>query len=245
MRGSDGRAGSLFSYVDLEARVPLRHPLRLIGTIVNEALEALSGDFSKLYSPMGRPSIPPERLLRALLLQAFYSIRSERQLVERIEFDLLFRWFVGLGIDDAVWDATSFTHNRDRLLAGEVAHKFLAAILAHPKVARLLSSEHFSVDGTLLEAWASLKSFRPKDGSGEPPAPGRNGERDFHGEARTNDTHASTTDEDAKLFRKGPGKEAKLCFMGHALMENRNGLVVGAVATRVSGHAERLAALPA
>ena len=243
MRGSDDRAGSLFSYVDLEARVPSSHPLRLIRAIVNEALEALSSNFSKLYSRMGRPSIPPERLLRALLLQAFYSIRSERQLVERIEFDLLFRWFVGLGIDDPVWDATSFTHNRDRLLAGEIAHNFLAAILAHPKVARLLSSEHFSVDGTLLEAWASLKSFRPKDGSGEPPAPGRNGERDFHGEARTNDTHASTTDEDAKLFRKGPGKEAKLCFIGHALMENRNGLVVGAVATKVSGHAERLAAL--
>ena len=243
MRGSDDRAGSLFSYVDLEARVPPSHPLRVIRGIVNEALGALSQDFSKLYSRVGRPSIPPERLLRALLLQAFYSIRSERQLVERIEFDLLFRWFVGLGIDDPVWDATSFTHNRDRLLAGEIAHKFLAAILADAKVARLLSSEHFSVDGTLLEAWASLKSFRPKDGSGEPPSPGRNGERDFHGEARANDTHASATDADAKLFRKGAGKEAKLCFMGHALMENRNGLVVGAVATRASGHAERLAAL--
>lgn len=243
MRGIDDRTGSLFSYVDLEARVPPRHPLRLIRGIVNEALEGLSADFSKLYSWTGRPSIPPERLLRALLLQAFYSIRSERQLVERIEFDLLFRWFVGLGLDERVWDASSFTQNRDRLLAGEIAHKFLAAILAHSEVARLLSSEHFSVDGTLLEAWASLKSFRPKDGSGEPPAAGRNGERDFHGEARTNDTHASTTDEDAKLFRKGSGKEAKLCFMGHALMENRNGLVVGAVATRASGHAERLAAL--
>ena len=243
MRGSEERAGSLFSYVDLEARVPASHPLRMIRGLVNEALGALSGEFSKLYSRMGRRSIPPERLLRALLLQAFYSIRSERQLVERIEFDLLFRWFVGLGIDDRVWDATSFTQNRDRLLAGEIAHKFLAAVLANAKVARLLSSEHFSVDGTLLEAWASLKSFRPRDGSGEPPAPGRNGERDFHGEARCNDTHASTTDEDAKLFRKGPGKEAKLCFIGHALMENRNGLVVGAVATKVSGHAERLAAL--
>jgi transposase len=243
MRGSDDRSGSLFSYVDLEARVPPSHPLRVIRRIVNETLEALSPEFSKLYSRMGRPSIPPERLLRALLVQAFYSIRSERQLVERIEFDLLFRWFVGLGIDDPVWDATSFTHNRDRLLAGEIAHTFLAAVLAHPKVAPLLSSEHFSVDGTLLEAWASLKSFRPKDGSDEPPAAGRNAERDFHGEARTNDTHASTTDEDAKLFRKGRGKEAKLCFIGHALMENRNGLVVGAVATKASGHAERLAAL--
>jgi len=243
MRGGDGRCGELFSYVDLEERVRADHPLRVIRSIVNEALSALEREFAALYAPIGRPSIPPEKLLRAMLLQAFYSIRSERQLVERIEFDLLFRWFVGLGIDDAVWDATSFTHNRDRLLAGEVAHKFLAAVLVHPKVARLLSSEHFSVDGTLLEAWASLKSFRPKDGSGEPPAPGRNGEHDFHGEARTNDTHASTTDADAKLFRKGPGKEARLCFIGHALMENRNGLVVGAVATKASGHAERLAAL--
>src|SRR5215470_6051319 len=160
MRGSDDRSGSLFSYVDLDARVPSSHPLRLIRAVVNETFERLSPEFSKLYSRMGRPSIPPERLLRALLVQAFYSIRSERQLVERIEFDLLFRWFVGLGIDDPVWDATSFTHNRDRLLTGEVAQKFLAAILAHPKVARLLSSEHFSVDGTLLETRASLKSFR-------------------------------------------------------------------------------------
>jgi transposase len=223
--------------------VPSGHPLRVIRGIVNEALEALSGELSRLYPRMGRPSIPPERLLRALLLQAFYSIRSERQLVERIEFDLLFRWFVGLGIDDPVWDATSFTHNRDRLLAGEIAHKFLAAILAHGKVARLLSSDHFSVDGTLLEAWASLKSFRPTDGSDEPPTPGRNGERDFHGQARRNETHRSTTDPDARLLRKGPGKEARLCFIGHALMENRHGLVVEAVATRASGHAERLAAL--
>jgi len=247
MRGSDQRAGSLFSYVDLEARVPSGHPLRVIRGIVNEALSALSEELSRLYPRLGRPSIPPERLLRALLLQAFYSIRSERQLVERIEFDLLFRWFVGLGIDDQVWDATSFTHNRDRLLAGEIAHKFLAAILAHRKVARLLSSDHFSVDGTLLEAWASLKSFRPTDGSDESPpgtlSSGRNGERDFHGQARKNDTHSSTTDPDARLYRKGRGKEAKLCFIGHALMENRHGLVVEAVATRASGHAERLAAL--
>jgi IS5 family transposase len=181
--------------------------------------------------------------MRALLLQAFYSIRSERQLVERIDYDLLFRWFVGLGIEDPVWDATTFTKNRDRLLEGDMAAQFLAAVLSQDKVKGLLSSEHFSVDGTLLEAWASLKSFRPKDGSGEPPAPGRNGERDFHGERRRNDTHASTTDPDARLFRKGPGKEARLCFMGHALMENRNGLIVGAVTTRASGHAERLAAL--
>src|SRR5258705_6175830 len=213
MRGSDQGNGSLFSYVDMEQRVRPDHPLRVIREIANASLKALSADFDALYSPFGRESIPSERLVRALLLQAFYSIRSERQLVERIEFDLLFRWFVGLGINDAVWDATSFTHNRDRLLAGEVAHKFLAAILVHPKVARLLSSEHFSVDGTLLEAWASLKSVQPKDGSGEPPAPGRNGEHDFHGEARTNDTHASTTDEDAKLVRQGPGNEARMCFI--------------------------------
>jgi IS5 family transposase len=180
--------------------------------------------------------------MRAVLLQAFYSIRSERQLVERIDYDLLFRWFVGFGIEDPVWDATTFTKNRDRLLEGDMAAQFLAAVLSQDNVKGLLSSEHFSVDGTLLEAWASLKSFRPKHGSGEPPAPGRNGERDFHGERRKNDTHASTTDPDARLFRKGPG-EARLCFMGHALMENRNGLIIGAVTTRASGHAERLAAL--
>jgi transposase len=243
MRGNDTVRGSLFSYVDLEKRIRADHPLRVIRGIVNTTLTALSGEFDVLYSPHGRESIPPERLLRALLLQAFYSIRSERQLVERIEFDLLFRWFVGLGVDDPVWDATTFTKNRDRLLAGDVAVKFLAGVLAQPKVKTLLSSEHFSVDGTLLEAWAGTKSFRPKDGSGPPPEAGRNGEQDFHGQKRSNDTHASDTDPDARLYRKGRGKEAKLCFMGHALMENRNGLIVGALATRASGHAERLAAL--
>jgi transposase len=242
MRGNDSVAGSLFSYVDLEKRVGACHPLRVIRDIVNATLRAMSAEFDALYSPFGRESIPPERLLRALLLQAFYTIRSERQLVERIEFDLLFRWFVGLGMDDPVWDATTFTKNRDRLLAGEVATRFLAVVLAQPKVKRLLSGEHFSVDGTLLEAWASTKSFRPKDGSGPPPDPGRNGEQDFHGQKRSNETHASTTDPDARLYKKGAGKEAKLCFMGHALMENRNGLIVGAIATRASGHAERLAA---
>ena len=243
MRGSDEGNGSLFSYVDLEHRVRPDHPLRVIREIANGSLKALSEDFAALYSPIGRESIPPERLVRALLLQAFYSIRSERQLVERIEYDLLFRWFVGLGIDEVVWDATTFTKNRDRLLAGDVATKFLSAVVSQSRVKRLLSSEHFSVDGTLIEAWASPKSFKPRDGSGEPPGPGRNGERDFRGERRTNDTHASTTDPDARLSRKGRGKEAKLSFMGHALMENRNGLIVGAVATRASGHAERLAAL--
>jgi transposase len=243
MRGDDANSGSLFSYIDLEKRVAADHPLRVIREIANAALRSLSVDFDTLYSPIGRESIPPERLLRALLLQAFYSIRSERQLVERIDYDLLFRWFVGLGIEDPVWDASSFTKNRDRLLDGEVASKFLIAVLSQDKIKRLLSSEHFSVDGTLLEAWASPKSFRPKDGSGEPSGPGRNGERDFHRERRRNDTHASTTDADARLFRKGPGKEARLCFMGHALMENRHGLIVDAVTTRASGHAERLAAI--
>ena len=246
MRGSDQHSGSLFSYVDLEMRVPKDHPLRAIREIANDALSELSGDFAALYAPLGRPSIPPEKLLRASLLQAFYSIRSERQLMERLEFDLLFRWFVGLGIDDPVWDHSVFSKNRDRLLEGEIAAKFLAAILTQPKVKRLLSSQHFSVDGTLVEAWASLKSFKPKDaGDGnEPPAGGRrNAEVDFRGEKRSNQTHVSHSDPDAMLYRRGPGMEAKLCFIGHALMENRHGLFVDTRLTRVSGHAERLAAL--
>src|ERR1700746_194180 len=213
MRVDDGVCGSLFSYIDLRGRVRSDHPLQVIREIANAALKSLSVGFGKLYSPIGRGSIPPERLMRAMLLQAFFSIRSERQLVERIDYDLLFRWFVGLGIEDAVWDATSFTKNRDRLLDGEVASQFLAAVLSQDKVKRLLSSDHFSVNGTLLEGWASPKSFRPKDGSGEPPGPGGNGGHDFHGERRRNTTHASTTDPDARLFRKRPGKEARLCFM--------------------------------
>ena len=244
MRGSDQGSGSLFSYVDLEARVRADHPLRPIRAIVNSALSRLSAEFDALYAAgAGRPSIPPERLMRALLLQAFYGLRSERLLMERLEFDLLFRWFVGLGIDDGAWDQTSFGKNRDRLLAGDVAARLLAEVLADAKVKRLLSSEHFSVDGTLIEAWASMKSFRPKDGSGEPPAPGRNSERDFHGETRSNDTHVSTTDPETRLARKSAGREAKLCFMGHALMENRSGLIVDACLTRADGHAERVAAL--
>ena len=244
MRGGDERSGSLFSYVDLEARVGKDHPLRTIRGIVNEALAALSGEFSALYARIGRPSIPPEKLLRAFLLQAFYSIRSERQLMERLDFDLLFRWFVGLGVDDPVWDHSVFSKNRDRLLAGEVAAQFLAAVLNQPRVKRLLSSDHFSVDGTLIEAWASMKSFRPK-GEDEPPdtGGGRNTDVQFQGEKRLNETHESKTDPDAKLYRKGSGMEAKLCYLGHALMENRNGLIVDARLTRVSGHAERLAAL--
>ena len=244
MRGSQGRSGALFSYVDLEARVPAEHPLRAVRGLADAALGELSPMFAQLYAPVGRPSIPPEQLLRAMLLQAFYSIRSDRQLMERLDFDLLFRWFVGLGIDDRVWDASTFSKNRDRLLEGEVAASFLARLLDRPEVRRLMSSEHFSVDGTLIEAWASMKSFRPKDGDDEPPEDGgRNGSRDFRGERRSNETHASTTDPDARLYRKGPGMEARLCFLGHVLMENRSGLVVDAELTRASGHAERLAAL--
>ncbi|KQQ30776.1 transposase [Methylobacterium sp. Leaf125] len=251
MRGSDRRSGALFSYVDLEARVRSDHPLRTIRQLTDEALAALSGSFSTLYAArMGRSSIPPEMLLRAMLLQAFYSIRSERQLMERLEFDLLFRWFVGLGIDDPTWDHSSFTRNRDRLLAGEIAAQLLAAVLAQPRVKRLLSSDHFSVDGTLIEAWASLKSFKPKDqdrdSRGEDPPPsagGRNAEVDFRGQTRSNEIHASTTDREARLYRKGPRMEARLCFIGHTLMENRSGLIVDTRLTSADGHAERISAL--
>jgi transposase len=251
MRGSDKTSGSLFSYVDVEARIPAKHPLRTIRRIVNEVLASLDPELAKLYEATGRGSIPPEWLLRASLLQAFYSIRSERQLMEQLDYNLLFRWFVGLGVDDAVWDHSTFSKNRDRLLEADVAAKFLEAVLRHPQVKRFLSDEHFSVDGTLVEAWASMKSFRAKDGSDEPPAGpagggqnrGRNGEHDFHGQKRTNDTHASTTDPEAKLYKKGKGKEAKLSYMGHALIENRHGLVVQADATQASGTAERETAL--
>jgi len=245
MRGSDERTGSLFSYVDLEARVRRDHPLRPIREIANAALADLSGDFAALYPPrLGRPSIPPERLLRGMLLQAFYGLRSERQLMERMEFDLLFRWFVGLGLDDAPWDHSSFTKNRDRLLEGEIAGKFLRAVLAQPRVKRLMSSDHFSVDGTLIEAWASLKSFRRKDGSdNDPDGPGRNAERGFHKEKRSNETHQSTTDPEARLYKKGDGQLARLCYIGHALMENRHGLAVDGGVTQATGTAEREAAL--
>jgi transposase len=247
MRGQDGQSGSMFSYVDLEERVPASHPLRTIRAFVNAALAALDMEFAKLYSTDGRPSIAPERLLRAALIQILFSIRSERQLMEQMQYNLLFRWFVGLGIDDPVWVPTVFTKNRDRLLNADIARQFLAAILAHRDVAPLLSDEHFSVDGTLIEAWASMKSFQPKAGTdaSEPPAAdkGRNAEVNFHGRKRSNETHASVTDPKARLYRKGAGKEAKLCYMGHALMENRNGLVVEACLTHADGHAERNAAL--
>jgi transposase len=243
MRGRDDRDEGLFSYLRLEERVPADHPLRAIRALADDALGWLSGRFEALYSRMGRPSIPPEHLLRATLLQAFFSVRSERMLMEQIDYNLLFRWFVGLPMDAEVWHPTVFTKNRDRLLEGDVAREFLVALMALPQVKRLLSSEHFTVDGTLIDAWASMKSFRPKDGSGAPPAPGRNGERNFRKEKRSNQTHASTTDPDARLYRKAAGQSSRLCFMGHALMENRNGLVVDATLTHASGTAEREATL--
>ena len=278
MRGADETTGSLFSYVDIEARIPARHPLRQMRRVVNDALASLDAEFEKLYAPEGRPSIPPERLIRASLLQILFSVRSERQLMEQMDYNLMFRWFVGLGIDDAVWVPTVFTKNRDRLLTTAMARKVMAAILAHREVAPLLSDEHFSVDGTLIKAWASMKSFKPKaegsppgaDGPGDPPgdtdqdttpetAPAqsdpettpmpspnrrhRNAEVDFRGQRRSNATHASTTDPDARLFRKSQGTGAMLCYMGHTLMENRHGLIVQAELTRADGHAERRAAL--
>jgi transposase len=239
MRGEQRESDGLFSYIRLEERIAADHPLRAIRALVDEALAALSGRFEELYSHTGRPSIAPEYLLRATLLQAFFTVRSERQLMEQIDYNLLFRWFVGLSIDDGVWDASTFSKNRDRLLEADVAREFLATLLALPRVERLLSSDHFSVDGTLLKAWAGMKSFRPKDGSGEPPAGGRNGERNFRREKRSNTTHASTTDPDAKLYRKGDGQESRLCFMGHVLMENRNGLAVIGDVSEATGTAER------
>jgi len=243
MRGLDDRSEGLFSYVRLEERVPADHPLRPIRALADEALAWLNDRFDALYSSTGRPSIPPEMLLRATLLQAFFSVRSERLLMEQIDYNLLFRWFVGLPMDAAVWHPTVFTHDRDRLLEADVAREFLTALLALPRVKRLLSDDHFSVDGTLIDAWASMKSFRPKDGSGEPPGPGRNGERNFRKEKRSNETHASTTDPDARLYRKGNGRESRLCFMGHVLMENRNGIAIDAILTHATGTAEREAAL--
>ena len=313
MRGSDGVTGSLFSYVDLEDRVPANHPLRVIREVVNEVLVALDSDFAAMYSHFGRASIPPERLLRGSLIQAFYTVRSERQLMEQLDYNLLFRWFVGLGIDDPVWDHSTYSKNRDRLLEADVAKKFLAAILAHKRVAPLLSDDHFTVDGTMVQAWASMKSFVPKDAAAasnpQPPQSGgrptvvepptehersgvetaavaaepappqtprspqpspdaasptpqnsteaapmitataadtakksRNAEVDFHGQKRSNATHASITDPQARLYKKGKGKEAKLSFLGHAMTENRHGLVVQTQMTQATGTAEREAA---
>jgi transposase len=241
MRGTDREAGAIFSYVSLEERVPQDHPLRAMRRLVDEALGALSPRFDRLYAKrVGRPSVPPERLLRALLLQVLYSIRSERQLMEQLDYNLLFRWFVGLEIDEKVWTPTVFTKNRDRLLRGEIHQAFFDAIVEQAEALGLLSQEHFTVDGTLIEAWASQKSFRPKDGDDGPP--GSNPTVSFRGERRRNDTHASKTDPEARLMgRKGEG--AKLCYQGHVLTENRNGLVVEAKLSVASGGAERDTAL--
>ena len=216
MRGKDRETSKLFSYVGPESLIPQDHPLRAMRVLVNAALERLSPKFQAIYAQEGRPSIAPERLLRALLLQALFTIRSERQLMQQIGYNMLFRWFIGLAMDAPVWDVTVFTKNRDRLLKGDIAQGFLAAILVDPQVKPLLSSEHFSVDGTLIEAWASMKSFKPKDGADEPPADGdgRNREADFHGEKRSNETHAATTDPDARLDKQSPGAAARLCHMG-------------------------------
>jgi transposase len=244
MRGADEQSGSMFSYVSLEERVPVDHPLRAIRRITDRALDRLSPQFGTLYVKFGRPSIPPERLLRALLLQVLYTIRSERQLMEQLNYNLLFRWFVGLGIDDAVWAPTTFTKNRDRLLDGEIATAFFEAVRLHADTARLLSHEHFTVDGTLLEAWASHKSFTPRDTP--PDAPGGGGGNpmvDFRGQRRTNATHQSTTDPDARLYRKSDGRPAQLAYGGHLLMENRSGLIVDARVTPADGYGERDAAL--
>jgi transposase len=233
MRGEFVDQGGLFSYVDPESRIPAGHPLREIRALVRGVLKTMTRVFSGLYSREGRPGIPPEQLLSALLIQVLYGIRSERQLMEQLDYNLLYRWFVGLSPDDPVWDATTFTKNRDRLAAGQVFEKFMAALLDHPEVKPLLSNDHFSVDGTLIEAWASHKSFRPKDG-------GDGGDGgNFHGQTRKNDTHASTTDPDSRLYRKAAGREAKLCYMGHATMENRHGLAVAGQVTVASGTAER------
>lgn len=245
MRGELAETDAMFSYISPAQRVPKDHPLRPVRRIADDALGALSPVFEKLYSHTGRPSVPPERLLRALLLQVLYSVRSERLLMEQLEYNLLFRWFVGLGMDDPVWDATVFTKNRDRLLRGDVATLFFEQVLGHARSAGLTSDEHFTVDGTLVEAWASLKSFKKKDGSAQDSGdddPG-NPSVNFRGEERRSDTHQSTTDPEARLYRKGPGKEAKLCFMGHAVMENRNGLAVGGDVSVATGKAEREMAL--
>lgn len=245
MRGDDFQQQAMFSYISPESRVPKDHPLRPIRIMVDNALLDLAPLFKEMYSHTGRPSIPPEQLLRALLLQILYSIRSERMLVEQLNYNLLFRWFIGMSMDDEVWNHSTFSKNRDRLIQHEVATHFFATTRRLAEKADLLSSEHFTVDGTLIEAWASMKSFRPKDDQDQDPptGSGRNAEVDFKGQKRKNDTHQSTTDPDARLYKKGKGKEAKLCYMGHVLMENRNGLIVDSRLTQATGMAEREAAL--
>jgi transposase len=245
MRGTDREQATMFSYLSPERRVPVDHPLRALRPMVDGALDELSSLFDGMYAREGRPSIPPEKLLRALVLQLLYSVRSERQLMEQLDYNLLFRWFVGLNADEPVWDASTFSKNRDRLLAAEVARLFFAQVVGQARAQGLLSAEHFTVDGTLIEAWASLKSFRPKDESPAdrpPPDDRSNPTVNFHGERRSNATHQSTTDPDARLFTKGRGQAAKLSYMGHVLMENRHGLVVDAALTLATGTAERDAA---
>jgi transposase len=239
MRGSDPKQDGMFSYVSPEQRVPAEHPLRPLRTMVDDILKEMSPRFAKLYADRGRPSIPPERLLRALLLQILYTVRSERLLMEQLNYNLLFRWFVGMGMDEVVWHHAVFSKNRERLLNEEVAEVFFQRVLERAKP--YLSDEHFTVDGTMIEAWASHKSFRPKDGS-EPPS-GNMREVDFHGEKRSNETHQSTTDPDARLYRKSKGSEAKMSYLGHALMENRHGLLVHTMVTLADGTAERDAAV--
>lgn len=239
MRSPDHDQTGMFSYISLEERVPQDHPLRPIRRMVNEALRELSPIFTRMYAATGRGSIPPEQLLRALLLQVLYTIRSERQLIEQLDYNLLYRWFVGLSPDDTVWDHSTFSKNRDRLLTADVAAEFFAQIRQQAEDADLLSNEHFSVDGTLLAAWASLKSFRSKEATEPPPTDGtRNPTIDFKGESRSNDTHASTTDPAARLYKKSSGAAADLAFLGHVLMENRHGLAVEACVTTATGTAE-------
>ncbi len=244
MRGEDVQQTAMFSYVSPEERVPKDHPLRAVRAMVDDILKQLSPRFSRMYAKLGRPSIPPEKLLRALVIQVLYTVRSERMLMEQLEYNLLFRWFVGLNVDEATWNVTVFTKNRKRLLKSDVAKSFFALVMAQAEDRGLVSNEHFTVDGTLIEAWASHKSFRKKDDkTGTPPDNNGNPGADFHGQKRTNETHESRTDAEARLYRKGRGKEAKLCYMGHVLMENRNGLAVAAELTHATGTAERKAAL--
>lgn len=245
MRGNDKQQSAMYSYISAEQRVPKDHPLRLVRTMVDKALVELSPTFNKMYSQVGRPSIAPEKLLRALLLQALYTVRSERMLMEQLDYNLLFRWFVGMNMDDEVWDATTFCKNRDRLLEGNVAELFFDEVLKQAREHGLLSNEHFTVDGTLIEAWAGQKSFKKKaqpekgESDQEPPKDSGNPTIDFHGEKRGNKTHQSTTDSEARLYKKGQGREAKLAYLGHVLTENRNGLVVKACLTEANGFAER------
>ncbi len=242
MRGEDAGRVAVFSYVSPEQRVPKEHPLRPLLKIVNDVLGRMSPLFEKLYSHTGRPSIPPEKLLRPLLLQVLYTIRSERMLMEQLDYNLLFRWFVGLNMDDLVWDATVFTKNRDRVLGGEVAKVFFEEVLTEARRRSLLSDEHFTVDGTLIEAWASHKSFKPKDQSDSDEG-GSNPSVDFRRQRRTNDTHASRTDPEARLYKKSKGAESRLCYMGHLMIDNRHGLATNACVTIASGTAEREAAV--